>query len=375
MNIGVFFGGKNTEHDISVVTGMLIMSTLKKLGHVVVPVYIDRTGGWNLGSELGSLKFFQQNPLPKLNKFNLDLEKSVGRMVFTSKGLLKKEYVADLAFPAFHGINGEDGTIQGLFELINLPYVGCDLASSTITIDKILTKQFFVINNFSTTKFVTSSSEIAKLKWPVFVKPAKLGSSIGIAKAFNQQELDQAVEVTQHYGERFLIEEAVENLMDVTCAVMGNHDPEASLLQESVFDDQLFSYEDKYLKDGGAQLGQAKNNIVIPARLDEKTTVKIRNTAKEVFKALGCSGIARVDFLYNQQTKEIFVNEVNTLPGTLYYHLWKASGIELEDVVTRLIKLASEKFQEKNSYNFTFESSLLNLANSIKLQIDAENKE
>ncbi|OGE81404.1 MAG: hypothetical protein A3E98_00235 [Candidatus Doudnabacteria bacterium RIFCSPHIGHO2_12_FULL_48_11] len=381
MNIGVFFGSRSPEHDISIITGQLIISTLRKLGHKVTPVYLDKDGDWNVGEELGSLKFFQQFPLPKRSKFVLDLQSSNGKMVFASVGLLKKRYEIELAFPAFHGMNGEDGTIQGLFEIFNLPYVGCDVVSSAVTMDKILTKQLYEKLGIPTAKFLFYSTrewqknksaimnEASKFRWPLFVKPAKLGSSIGIAKAKNPKELEEAIEVAAHYGERFLVEETVENLMDVTCAVLGNDDASPSLLQESVFESELFSYDEKYLKDGGAQLGNAQQNIIIPARLDDKTTSEIRNLAVEIFKKFGCSGIARVDFLYNKQTEQYFANEINTMPGTLYHHLWKASGMELEEVVTALLKLAQEKHQQRNSYISTFESSLLDSTKSIKLQI------
>src|SRR3990167_3083386 len=153
MNIGVFFGSRSPEHDISIITGQLIISTLRKLGHKVTPVYLDKDGDWNVGEELGSLKFFQQFPLPKRSKFVLDLQSSNGKMVFASVGLLKKRYEIELAFPAFHGMNGEDGTIQGLFEMFNLPYVGCDVVSSAVTMNKVLTKTILKAHNIPTGEF------------------------------------------------------------------------------------------------------------------------------------------------------------------------------------------------------------------------------
>jgi D-alanine-D-alanine ligase len=195
----------------------------------------------------------------------------------------------------------------------------------------------------------------------VFVKPVHLGSSIGIGKvkAGDIKDLENKIEVALHYDDKVLVEEGVENLMDVTCCVIGNNELRASLLQESVFKDDLFDFEDKYISDGGSQTGKAVNNLIIPARLDEATTSAIQNTAIKVYKALGCSGIARVDFLYNKQTKEFFANEVNPLPGTLYHHLWKASGLELDELLKELIKLAEEKSEQKKEINFTFESSVL----------------
>ncbi len=387
MNIGVFFGSRNPEHDVSIITGELIISGLKKLGHNVVPVYIDKTGSWHVGEDIGSLKFFQTDFESKKHKYsqiNLDLEKSVGKMVFKNKGFVGKEFVVDLAFPAFHGANGEDGTFQGLCELLNVPYVGCDVASSAIAMDKVFTKLVCQSQNIPTPNFVHLTrtewekdeagitEQIKNLKSPWFIKPARLGSSIGISKAWDKTELKNAVEVALHYDEKVLVEEAVENLADVTCAVLGNSEPQASLIQESVFGDNLLTYEDKYLKDGGAQLGNAKKNIVIPAELPGNVTPEIQAMAIKVFKALGCSGIARVDFLFDKASGKYFVSEVNTLPGTLYHHLWKASGIELDQLLTKLLDLAKERYADKQKANQTFNSDLMKFANSIKLQIKPE---
>ena len=212
------------------------------------------------------------------------------------------------------------------------------------------------------------------LKLPVIVKPARLGSSIGITKAKTEKDLEFAIEVALHYDEKVIVEICVTNLMDVTCCVIGNDKPIASALQESVFGDDLFSYKDKYLEDGGAQLGNAKNSIVIPARLDGPTTKKVQDIAKQVYKLIGCSGIARVDFLYDTQTKEIYANEVNTLPGTIYHHLWKASGIELPELLTKLIEYAEERYEQKNLFTHTFKSDLLKFANSVKLQVKGGKK-
>lgn len=389
MTIGVFFGSRSPEHDISIITGQLIISGLKKLGLDVVPVYMSKKGEWLIGQELGEIKYFT-SPLPipphrgegKFVQYYLDLEKSHGKLVFRKKGVLGREITIDLVFPAFHGANGEDGTFQGLLEMFNVPYVGCDVTSSAVTMDKILTKQLFQEQGIPTPKFVffdqtdwqsrqeELTGEISrKIKYPCFVKPARLGSSIGIVKVKDKSELMQAIEVALHYGERVLIEEGIENLMDLTVAVIGNDEPSASLVQESVFGDMLFSYDEKYLNDGGAQLGNAQKNIVIPARLDDETTNKVRSVAIRVFKVFGCSGIARVDFLYDKKAKKYYVTEVNTLPGTLYHHLWAKSGIELPDLLERLIKFAKQAHEYKNRYQTTFDSDILKMAGSAKLKI------
>jgi D-alanine-D-alanine ligase len=382
--IGVFFGGKSPEHDISIITGELIISALKGLGYTVIPVYVDKKGAWFTGDILGNITLFTKNKtdaMKGLDRIVLDMEESRGLMVLKTKGILgnAKKYSIDLAFPAFHGMNGEDGTVQGMFEMLGLPYIGCDVASSAITMDKVATKMLYTASKIPTVPYCSFSfsqwensrktvlATIAStLKGNLFVKPARLGSSIGISKSHNQKELEFAMDVAFHYEDKVIVEEAVDNLMDITCCLIGNEEPVASLLQESSYGKDFFSYEDKYLNGGGAQLGKAKDAMVIPARLDVKTTQAIQETAKNVYTLLGCSCIARVDFLYDTKAKKFYANEVNTMPGTLYHHLWKKSGVELDELVKRLIHSALERDEKKQRFTYTFESSVLSQAGSAK---------
>jgi D-alanine-D-alanine ligase len=387
LKIGVFFGGKSPEHDVSIITGQLIISELKKMGREVMPVYLDKKGGWFIGKELGRLKFFNSaatdEELKKFSGYRMDLKESEKKMVFKKKGIFSKKVEIELAFPAFHGANGEDGTIQGMFEMFNIPYVGCDVPSSAIAMDKVLTKLFYQSKNIATTKFIYFTQKdwrenkdviLLKIKndlnWPIFIKPARLGSSIGMAKVKNYEELEFACEVALHYDNKILAEESIEDLADITCAAIGNDKPKPSLIQEVVFSGDHFSYEDKYLEDGGAQLGNAQNNIIIPARLDEKTTKEVQNLAVKIFKMFGCSGIARIDFLYDKKSKIIYANEINPLPGTLYHHLWKKSGLGLDELVENLIQFALEKHKEKNELTYTFDSDILKQAKGIKLKLE-----
>lgn len=386
MNIGVFFGGKSPEHDVSIITGQLIISELKKSEHNVVPIYLGKNGEWYVSEELGTLKFFQDpekdKKLLEFSKVSLDLEKSQGKMVFQKKGFLGRAIEIDLAFPAFHGSNGEDGTIQGLFELFNIPYVGCDVPSSAIAYDKILTKTYYKSMGITTANFIFFSKNdwekdragaIAKIKttllYPLFVKPPKLGSSIGISKAKDDKELEFAIEVAFLYGEKVLVEEGVENLMDITCCIIGNEKLEASLIQESVFESELFDFKEKYLVDGGAQLGNATDSLIIPARLGDETTKNVQDLAKKIYLGVGASGIARVDFLYDKVAQKVYANEINPMPGTVYHHLWKASGLELNELLKKLIDFAKERHKEKNKFKYTFDSDMLSFANSVKLKL------
>jgi len=384
--IGVFFGSRTPEHDISIITAQLIISGLRGLEFNVVPVYIDKKGKWLIGEELGDLKIFSKGEEidAKYSKYYLDMEGSFGKMVFKKKGIKKKTVVINIAFPAFHGSFGEDGTFQGVLEMLNIPYIGCDTASSAVCMDKALTKQVYQTENIPTTKFVCFKSKewqenkstiLNKIKdnfnWPVFVKPVHLGSSIAIAKVKDQDisTLENKIEVALYYDNKVLVEEAVPNLMDVTCCVIGNEELKASLLQESVFQSDLFDFNEKYLKEGGSQLGKSQSGVVIPARLDESTTNAIRKMAMKAYRVLDCSGIARIDFLFNKETKEFFVNEVNPLPGTIYHHLWQKSGLSLSDLLSKLIELAVEKHKQKQNVNYTFNSGVLNNIGTKKLKL------
>lgn len=383
MKVGVFFGSRSPEHDVSIITAQLIISGLKDLGHEVIPVYIGKDGKWYVSEDLANLDFFKQkNYEHKLKNlhFGLDLSQK-GKFILHKVSIFGgKSFEIDVAFPAFHGQNGEDGTIQGLFELMNIPYVGCDVASSAISIDKVLTKMMYKSVHIPTTEFVyftksewnEKSSHLIenierRLKYPIFVKPSRLGSSIGISRVENKKDLEFAIEVALHYDTKVLVEEGVENLMDVTIAIIGNENLIASKIQQSVFSEGFFSYEDKYISEGGAQLGNAEKKIIIPANLEAEIAEKITETAKDAYKSIGCSGIARIDFLYDIKSKKFFANEVNSLPGTLYHHLWKESGVDFKELLTKLIKYAEEKYSQKQRLSMTFESEILSQSNSKKL--------
>ncbi|MFA4930788.1 MAG: D-alanine--D-alanine ligase family protein [Patescibacteria group bacterium] len=374
--IGVFFGSRSPEHDVSIITAQLIISALKGMNKEVVPVYLSKKGEWYVGDEMGEIGFFTregvEDRLENLGGYFLDLS-IVGKMRLVKTGLFKKLIDIDLAFPSFHGLNGEDGTAQGLFELIGLPYVGCDVAASALTMDKVLTKMIYRSAGFPTVEFVyftghewkANQTDIlvecqGKLGWPLIIKPARLGSSIGITKVKDRDSLLQAIEVALHYDDKVIVERCIEDLMDITCAVLGDGENiVSSLIQESTFASELFTYEEKYLKEGGSQLGKAESKIIIPARLDVKTTDEIRQMSAQIFKLFGCAGIARVDFLYDRANNKYYANEINTLPGTLYHHLWKKSGVSLEELLSELIDLAKKRQINKAKITSVFESSIL----------------
>ena len=388
--IGVFFGGRNSEHDISIITGQFVLSELRKMSYTTVPVYVGKDGTWYCDEKVGELKFFKQADnsaaLATLARCTLNLDSSKdGTLILTTSGLLKKKHTIDIAFPTFHGQNGEDGTVQGLFEFFNIPYAGCGVYASAVSMDKALTKKLLAYENIPTTDFqihtkdewehnnedILRSIEGA-LVYPVFAKPANGGSSIGISRATNRDELTDALNLAFHYDTKVVVENGVENLKDLTCAVVETGDGlVASEVQESAIDADsgMFDYEKKYLEDGGAQTGNSEKNLVIPAAIDDSMRSTIQKYAKKVFELVQGGGTLRVDFLLNTKTNELFVNEINPLPGTLYHHLWEKSGSNVREVIFHMLEAGMQHYTTRNAVDTDFSSQVLTQANSLKLQV------
>lgn len=379
LNIAVIFGGKSVEHDVSIVSAQIAIEDLKKNGkYEITPIYITKQGEWVCGEELNKIEPFKDLKLisQKAKKIDLKLDSASNKALIQWKESFFKKQVKkiDVIFPVMHGTYGEDGSIAGFCEMIQVPYVGCGILAGALCMNKIAAKQIFAANNipsvknlrFDTDEWKKDSENIynqieKELKYPIFVKPANLGSSIGISKAVDAKTLKLAFEVAAHYDSKIIVEEGVSNLMEVNCAVLGNDEPLASVLEEPVSAQDFLNFEEKYISKGGSMSGKSKSKVKIPAPLDENKTKEIQNLAIQVFKILNCSGIARVDFLLDKDDDyKIYVNEVNPMPGTLHQHLWKASGIEPEDLVEKLINLAIEKFNKKQEYTYTFDSDILN---------------
>jgi len=380
--IGVFFGGKNTEHDISIITGQFIISTLKKNNIEVIPVYISKEGKFYSNEKLSELKFFKNDFEKELKKMKeISFSKIEDKLVLKEKSFFGKKYFIDLAFPALHGQFGEDGSIQGFFEFLNIPYAGAGIYTSSVSIDKALTKNFFKNNNIPITDFLIYKkkdfsekkeeflNEInSKLTYPIFVKPTRQGSSIGISKVDKFEDLEEALDLAFFYDNEVLVENGVPNVKDLTCAVLSNgKEIISSEVQDSIFEDGFLDYEKKYLNDGGTQTGESKN-IIIPAEINKEIEEKIKKYSKEIFKKLNGNGTMRIDFLLNEKSGELFANEINTLPGTLYHHLWEKSGKEIDEVIDWMIDDGIKRYEENNKNSIDFKSNVLNEANSMKLQ-------
>src|SRR3989344_6186047 len=384
--IAVIFGGRSAEHDVSVITAHtpIIQSLLATGQFDIWPIYIAKDGAWYSDQTMNDLAYFKQDNfqahLAKQKKVQILFDNGL-KIIWP--GIRSKTIQVDIAFPATHGTFGEDGSLMGLLRMACIPFVGCDLFASAVAMDKVLTKQVLAAENIPVVPHVwfTKSNweidrsiwteKIAKLKWPVFVKPVHLGSSIGITKVKQNSELENAIEVALHYDDKVLVENSVENLIEVTLPIWGNDEPEPACVEHPLNKSELFSYEDKYLSGGGKKGGGGGVNSKyseIPANVGEVMTKAVKDMGLKVYTTLGCTGVARVDFLIDGSTNTLYVNEVNTLPGSLYAHNWKKAGISNVELVLGLVKLAEDRFVAQQSLQLTFKSDILQKIGGSKAQ-------
>src|SRR3989338_29473 len=296
-------------------------------------------------------------------------------------GLFSKTISIDIVFSAMHGTYGEDGSLMGLLRMAGVPFIGCDIFASAVAMDKVLTKQIVASEGMPIVPYVWSTrtqgeeekqlvkKKIKKLTVPLFVKPVHLGSSIGMAKVKNDTELENAIEVALHYDDKVLVENAIEPLIEITLPIMGNDEPRPAECERPLNKTEFFDFKDKYLS-GGKKGGSGVNSEYseIPAKIGGALTKEVKALGAQVYRTLGCTGIARVDFLIDGSTNAVYVNEVNTLPGSLYHHNWKKSGVSNLDLVLGLVKLAEERFAAQKDTKYTFQSDILEKVGGPKLQ-------
>ncbi len=372
--IAVFFGGRSAEHDVSIITAHTpIIQSLQATNQFEIwPVYIAKDGSWYADQAMNDLAYFKQSDfetqLTKQKKVQLAFDQGL-QLIWP--GLLPKTVKIDIAFPSMHGTFGEDGSLMGLLRLANIPFVGCDLFASAVAMDKVLAKQVLAAEQVPIVPYVwftktdwerdpkAWTDKIMKLKFPLFIKPVHLGSSIGITKIKQFSELQNALEVAFHYDEKVLVEEGVENLIEVTLPVMGNNDLELGLIERPLNKTEFFDFNDKYLGGGKKGSGANSNYSELPANIAPELTEQVERYGKQTFLTLGCSGIARIDFLIDSASGQVYVNEINTLPGSLYHHNWRKKGISGVDLITKLIALADEKFAANQQTTYTFHSEIL----------------
>ena len=380
LTVAVIFGGRSVEHDVSIVTAQQIMKAIDQTRYHVVPVYITRDGKWFTGSALHEIANFKDDAI--LNHKDITpviLSPDVrhhGLLVDPlARGFFRRPRVirVDVLFPAVHGTHGEDGTLQGLFELADIPYVGFSTLGSALTNDKIMTKQMLrqaglpVLNDIWFTRSQwqrTPDTVLARIhetfELPIFVKPATLGSSIGVSRVSDLNLLRPSIEIAVNLDRRVIVEPAVADPIEVNCSVIGfDSEIKTSVLEQPLTYTDFLTYEDKYL---AGSKGMKSADRVIPAPLNEALTHEIQRLAVEAFKAVDGRGIVRVDFLIERANRRVFINELNTMPGSLAFYLWRPSGLSEAALIDQLIHYAREAHAEKRRSITDYRTSLLSVA-------------
>lgn len=405
IKVGVFFGGQSVEHEISVITMNQAISSLDPEKYEIVPIYIAKNGVMYTGDDLLDLYSFRDMEvlLKRCYKVAVVNDGKEVKVIRTPAPWIGKRVLntIDVAFPIVHGTNCEDGTIAGFVTLLGIPYVGPDIMASSIGMDKIMQKKVLKesgipvvdFHAFYSVDYVKNEEKILKdieekIEYPMIVKPGNLGSSVGIKKAKNKNELEEAIEFAMEFADRVIVEKAVEDLKEINCSVIGNQaESEASVCEEPFFSDEILSYTDKYIGDGkskGGTIGGAKAsakggikgtskrgeqqfaNKKIPADISKEKTEEIQKLSKEVFNILGCNGVARIDFLIDTKTDKVYVNEINTIPGALSYYLWEASGKTFEQELDEIIELAIKRHRDREKLTFSYDQNILAMQGGTK---------
>lgn len=387
MNIAVFFGSRSCEHDVSIVSALQLIEAAKAAGFNVTPVYISRDGLWYTGEPLEQIETFRDfNPMTKgITRVTLDVTANAGDLWAwppQRAGLFAKVPTPvahiDCAIPVFHGWHGEDGTIQGLFEMANIPYASTGVLGSAIGMDKIAMKLLLRGAGYPVLDFVWFTREQIKkdrkavvervekeIKYPAFIKPAALGSSIGVSRAKNREELERALEVAASYDHRVLVEVGVVHPVEINCAALGyGEEVQTSVCEMPIpsSNDTFLDFWQKYLRNastkGEDSRGMKSLSRVVPAPIGDELTGRIQAMTCDIFKLLDCCGTVRVDFILDQNDM-LFVNEPNTIPGSLAFYLWKASGLDFPKLIEKMVEDALRAHADKNSSVFAYDSSIL----------------
>ena len=383
-NIGVFFGGCSTEHEISVISASQAMSAIDRSVYDVTPVYITKQGRWYTGEALFDVANYRDVPAllekcrevymePVRDDYNLYLRK---RKHFGSNVVGE----LDVAIPVLHGSYGEDGTFEGILDAIGIPYAGCNVLASANGMDKITMKMILQACEVPVVDYVWFTDKQwfsqrdaliekieSKLGYPVIVKPSNLGSSVGIGRAKDREQLIMRINDAERYSARIIVEHMIENLHEVNCSVLGDCDEyETSVCEEPIKSGEILSYEDKYMGGTKGAKGMQASQKRIPADLPKETSDRIRFLAGETFRVLSCHGVSRVDVIMDADNGEIYVNEINTIPGSLSFYLWEATGISFDKLMDRLVKLALKRKREQSKKTISYDQNIFALGGGVK---------
>ena len=385
IKLGVIFGGETVEHEVSIISALQAIKNIDKTKYDVVPLYISKDRTWYYGYILKDIETFKDFKNRKKYLKEVVLCRKDGRFVLqTTKGLFRKEVdELDVILPVVHGNNVEDGSLAGYLDTIGIPYVSSKVLGSALGQDKVVMKQVMSSCDIPVVEYVwfydseylenadDIIKKIKKMGFPVIVKPSTLGSSIGISKANNEKELKNSIDEAIEYDTKIVVEKAVDNLLEVNASVLGNYETmKVSPIEEVMGEDEILSYQDKYLSGSktksGSSKGMASTNRIIPARISDKLTNDIKETALKTFKALNLSGVCRIDFLIDKKTNKFYVNEPNTIPGSLSFYLWKEDNLEYKELLNEMINLCVKEYKNRARKTRSFDSNILEGFNGSK---------
>lgn len=385
IKIGVIYGGETVEHEVSVISALQAMNNLNEDKYDIVPIYISKDRIWYTGHMLRDIEFYKEFEDEKKYATKVMLyKKGKTFLLQRTTGLFRKDITdLDVILPVVHGNNVEDGSLAGLLDSIGIPYVGSHVLGGALGQDKVVMKQVMESVNlpivpytwFYDSEYLDNKEnilkEIKKIGYPVIVKPATLGSSIGIEVAKNEKDIESKIEDAMEYDTKIVVEKVIENLTEVNASVLGNYEyQKVSPLEEVMGEDEILSFADKYLGNakskGTASKGMASTSRIVPARISEKLTKEIQDTAKQVFKVLNLSGVCRVDFLIDNKENKFYVNEPNTCPGSLSFYLWKEAGMKYSELLDEMVSIAIKEYKHKNQKTMSFKSSIFDVFNGSK---------
>ena len=379
--IGVVFGSRSCEREVSIISAVQLMRHADPEKYEVIPVYIDENGTWYTGDKLKDINAYKpfRPDQEGIVRVYPDLTSGSGALMKLTKGtgLFSRDRTeiaarVDVYIIVMHGLNGEDGTLQGLMELINVPYTSTGVAGSALGMDKIMMKQFFqgaglpvlpglsfTRSSFSVDRETVLNKVEQELGFPVFVKPANLGSSIGVSRADDKESLSDSLELAFEYDRRVLVEKGLDKPIELNCSVMGYDDTvEASPIEMPLNNDEFLDFKDKYLASGGSK-GMASLHRVLPAPIEDDLKNEIQEMSRNIFRMLDCKGVVRIDYMFDKHSEKLYITESNTIPGSLAFYLWENAGIPYSTLIDRMIVFAEKAHADKNQSNYAYSSDIL----------------
>lgn len=392
IRLGVIYGGPSVEHEIAVISAVQAMSAADEQKYDIIPVYISKAGLWYTGDALKEMANYADLPglLGKCRRVQMTADRGAHKLVWRGKGLFarEQELPLDVLLPVMHGAHGEDGCLQGFLELLNIPYAGPGVLAAAVGMDKIMMKNVLAANGLPVLPAVWFTADewfdapAAQIKqveeafgYPVIVKPANLGSSVGIARAADAAELEQALNDAAGFSGRLLVEPCLDDRREINCAVLGHGAAtRASVCEEPLTDHAFLTYQDKYMSGGkgakgaksgakaapeGAKAGMGSSRRQVPADLPEATAAEIQQLVQRAFVALDGCGVARVDVMIDGRDGKIYLNEINTIPGSLSFYLWQASGLDFAGLIDELVEAALWRQRAKDKLTFSYDTNIL----------------